>query len=73
MVLSIIFLEDKHNILLHLSMFYEYQQFFQHRICTELNTKNFNIILTHSAQSSDDAELLDIFKQHYLEKTGRTC
>jgi hypothetical protein len=32
MVLSIIFLEDKHKILLHLSIFYEYQQFFQHRI-----------------------------------------
>jgi hypothetical protein len=27
MVLSVIFLEDKHNILLHLSIFYEYQQF----------------------------------------------
>ena len=33
MVLSIIFLEDKHKIVLHLSIFYEYQQFFQHRIC----------------------------------------
>jgi hypothetical protein len=33
MVLSIIFLEDKHNILLYLSIFYEYQQFFQHHIC----------------------------------------
>jgi hypothetical protein len=33
MVLSIIFPEDKHNILLHLSIFYEYQQFVQHRIC----------------------------------------
>ena len=33
MVWSIIFLEDKHKILLHLSIFYEYQQFFQHRIC----------------------------------------
>jgi hypothetical protein len=33
MVLSIIFLEDKHQILLHLSILYEYQQFFQHRIC----------------------------------------
>ena len=33
MVLSIIFLEDKHRIVLHLSIFYEYQQFFQHRIC----------------------------------------
>jgi hypothetical protein len=31
--LSIIFLEVKHKILLHLSTFYEYQQFFQHRIC----------------------------------------
>jgi hypothetical protein len=28
MVLSIIFLEDKHEMLLHLSIFYEYQQFF---------------------------------------------
>ena len=33
MVLSIIFLEDKHKIL-HLSIFYEYRQFFQHRICS---------------------------------------
>ena len=33
MVLSIIFLEDKHKILLHLSILYEHQQFFQHRIC----------------------------------------
>jgi hypothetical protein len=32
-ILSIIFLEDKHKMLLHLSIFYEYQQFFQHRIC----------------------------------------
>jgi hypothetical protein len=28
MVLSIIFLEDKHKIVLHLSIFDEYQQFF---------------------------------------------
>ena len=33
MVLSIIFREDKHKLLLHLSICYEYQQFFQHRIC----------------------------------------
>jgi hypothetical protein len=33
MVLSIILLEDKHKILLHLSILYEYQQFFQHHIC----------------------------------------
>jgi hypothetical protein len=31
MVLSIIFPEDKHKIVLHLSIFYEYQQFFQHK------------------------------------------
>jgi hypothetical protein len=30
MVLSIIFLEDKYKIVLHLSILYEYQQFFQH-------------------------------------------
>ena len=28
MVLSIIFHEDKHTVLLHLSIVYEYQQFF---------------------------------------------
>ena len=33
MVLSIIFLEDKHTNLLHISILYEYQQFIQHRIC----------------------------------------
>ena len=36
MVLSIIFLEDKHRILLHLSILYEYQQFFQHHICFQI-------------------------------------
>jgi hypothetical protein len=40
MVLSIIFLEDKHKILLHLSIFYEYQHFFQHRICFLLEGAN---------------------------------
>jgi hypothetical protein len=28
-----IFLEDKHNIVLHLSILYDYQHFFQHPIC----------------------------------------
>jgi hypothetical protein len=32
-ICSIIFLEDKHKMLLYLSIFFEYQQFFQHRIC----------------------------------------
>jgi hypothetical protein len=36
MVLSIIILEDKHKIVFHLSIFYEYQQFFQHRICCSI-------------------------------------
>ena len=39
-VLSIIFLEDKHKILLHLSIFDEYQQFFQHRICFSIQLPN---------------------------------
>jgi hypothetical protein len=42
MVLSIIFLEGKHKILLHLSILYEYQQFFQHRICLSTPTGNFS-------------------------------
>jgi hypothetical protein len=53
MVLSIIFLEDKHKILLHLSIFYEYQQFFQHRICfstphgKKMHVKEIYVIFIH--------------------------
>jgi hypothetical protein len=42
MVLSIIFLEDKHKILLHLSIFYEYQQFFQHHICFSIQPPDYS-------------------------------
>ena len=42
MVLSIIFLEDKHKISLHLSIFYEYQQFFQHRICFSIQPSDYS-------------------------------
>ena len=42
MVLSIIFLEDKHKILLHLSIFYEYRQFFQHRICFSIQPPDYS-------------------------------
>ena len=42
MVLSIIFLEDKHTILLHLSIFYEDQQFFQHRICFSIQPPDYS-------------------------------
>jgi hypothetical protein len=30
---AVTFLEDKHSIVMHLSIFYEYQQFSQHLIC----------------------------------------
>jgi hypothetical protein len=42
MVLSIIFLEDKHKIVLHLSILYEYQQFFQHRICFSIQPPDYS-------------------------------
>jgi hypothetical protein len=42
MVLSIIFLENKHKIVLHLSIFYEYQQFFQHRICFSIQPPDYS-------------------------------
>jgi hypothetical protein len=45
MVLSIIFLDDKHKIVLHLSIFYEYQQFFQHRICFSIQPITFYVCL----------------------------
>ena len=47
MVLSIIFFEDKHKILLHLSIFYEYQQFFQHRICFSIQPQ-LQLVKLHS-------------------------
>jgi hypothetical protein len=42
MVLFIIFLEGKHKIVLHLSIFYEYQQFFQHRICFSIQPPDYS-------------------------------
>jgi hypothetical protein len=47
MVLSIIFLEDKDKMLLHLSIFYEYQQFFQHRICFSIQPPDIQWPVTH--------------------------
>jgi hypothetical protein len=44
MVLSIIFPEDKHKIVLHLSIFYEDQQFFQHRIFRQFKEKKKNLL-----------------------------
>jgi hypothetical protein len=51
-VLSIIFLEDKHKILLHLSIFYEYQQFFQHRICFSIQPPDYSDPLPRLAHPS---------------------
>ena len=42
MVLSMIFLKDKHKILLHLLIFYEYQQFFQHHICFSIQPPDYS-------------------------------
>ena len=36
-----LFLEVKHKILLHLSIFYEYQQFFQHHICFSIQPPDY--------------------------------
>jgi hypothetical protein len=38
----LIFLEDKHKILLHLSIFYEYQQFYQHRVCFSIQPPDYS-------------------------------
>ena len=50
--LSIIFLEDKHKILLHLSIFYEYQQFFQQRICFSIQPPDYSDPWPRLARSS---------------------
>jgi hypothetical protein len=42
MVLFIIFLEDKHKMLLHLSIMYECQQFFQHCICFSIQPPDYS-------------------------------
>ena len=52
MVLSIIFLEDKHIILLHLSIFYEYEQFFQHCICFSIQPHDYSDPWPRLARSS---------------------
>ena len=42
MVLSILCLENKHKIVLHLSILYEYQQYFQHRICFSIQPPDYS-------------------------------
>ena len=65
MVLSIIFLEDKHKILLHLSIFYEYRQFFQHRICFSIQPPDNSDLWPRLARSSSFF-LIMLFKNHNL-------
>ena len=52
MVLSIIFLVDKRKMLLRLSIFYEYQQFFQHRICFSIQPPDYSDPWPRLARSS---------------------
>ena len=69
MVLSIIFLEDKHKILLHLSIFYEYQQFFQHRICFSINlhrNRRYFVIKLHTWFCLTYFLKTNIFFQHRI-------
>jgi hypothetical protein len=61
-VLSIIFLEGKHKILLHLSIFYEYEQFFQHRICFSIQSQ---LQLGNLHRNRIKPWNLVIIKQHY--------
>ena len=68
MVLSIIFLEDKHNILLHLSILYEYQQFFQHRICFSIQPQ-LQLINLHRNQRYFVIKLHTWFCLSYFLKT----
>jgi hypothetical protein len=43
---------DKHKILLHLSIFYEYQQFFQHRICFSIQPPDYSDLWPTLARST---------------------
>jgi hypothetical protein len=65
MVLSIIFLEDKHKIVLHLSIFYEYQQFFQHRICFSIQPPDYSDPWPRLARSSSFFSIM-LFNQCFI-------
>ena len=69
MVLSIIFLEDKHKIVLHLSIFYEYQQFFQHRICFSIQPQ-LQLVNLHRNQRYFVIKLHTWFCLSYFLKTN---
>jgi hypothetical protein len=69
MVLSIIFLEDKHKILLHLTIFNEYQQFFQHCICFSIQLQ-LQLINLHRNQRYFVIKLHTWFCLSYFLKTN---
>jgi hypothetical protein len=71
MVLSIIFLEDKHTILLHLSIIYEYQQFFQHRICFSIQPQ-LQLVNLHRNRRYFVIKLHTWFYLSYFLKTNIT-
>ena len=65
MVLSIIFLEDQHKMLLHLSIFYEYQQFVQHRICFSIQPPDYSDPRPRLARPSSFF-LIMLFNKHRI-------
>jgi hypothetical protein len=56
-------IEDKHKIVLHLSIFYEYQQFFQHRICFSIQPPDYSDPWPRLARSSSFF-LIMLFKDY---------
>ena len=68
MVLSIIFLEDKHTILLHLSIFYEYQQFFQHRIYFSIQPPDYSDPWPTLARSTSLFLIMLFNESEFLQK-----
>ena len=71
MVLSIIFREDKHKLLLHLSICYEYQQFFQHRICFSIQPQ-LQLVNLHRNRRYFVIKLHTWFRLSYFLKTNIT-
>ena len=67
---NIIFLEDKHKILLHLSILYEYQQFFQHRICFSIQPQ-LQLVNLHRNRKYFVIKLHTWFCLSYFLKTNK--
>jgi hypothetical protein len=72
MVLSIIFLEDKHKFVLHLSILYEYQQFVQHGICFSIQPQ-LQLVNLHRNRRYFVIQLHTWFCLSYFLKTNIKC